>query len=170
MCRNAERWQYRLEQPVSWICGRTFPDDMAFEDKKGTRRLEITKEGRITVLAGYAWDGCTPKFCLLDILLGIPDGVVDTRTGRPKTYYASLIHDALYQFLDDGMPMTRREVDGFFLALMERTGFVWRYVYYVAVRIFGAMCRRLAEISRQRKGARVPLVGSAAQGAQLLVP
>ena len=169
MCRNAERWLYRLEQHVSWPSGHAFPEDMAFEDKKGVRRLEITKDGRITVLAGYAWDGCTPKFCLLDILFGIPDGVVDSRTGRPKTYYASLIHDVLYQFLDDLLPLTRREVDGFFLGLMGVTGFTWRYAYYGAVRLFGGLFRRGAEIVRSRKGKRVPLSISVAHGAHVLV-
>ena len=46
-----------------------------------------TSDGAITVLAGYAWDGCTPKFNFFDVLSGTPDGVVDTRTGRSKTGY-----------------------------------------------------------------------------------
>jgi len=170
MCRNAERWVYRLDLPVAWPSGHPFDDDMAFDDKTGTRRLEITRDGTITVLANYAWDGCTPKFCLLDIVLGIADGVVDTRTGRPKTYYASLIHDALYQFLDDGLPLTRGEADRFFLALMERTGFVWRHLYFVAVRLFGRAFRGLAELKRRRKGARGPLGQTLASGTVILVP
>ena len=170
MCHNAERWLYWLEHHVTWSSGQTFLEDMAFEDKKGVRRLEITKDGQITILAGYAWDGCTPKFCLLDILIGIPDGVVDSRTGRPKTYYASLIHDVLYQFLDDGLPLTRRQVDRFFLELLGRTGFTWRYVYYGAVRLFGNLFRHAAEYIRRRTGKRIPLLVSAAQGMHIFVP
>lgn len=164
MCRNAERWLYRIERPVTWASGHAFAEDMAFEDRDGVRRLEITKDGHITVLAGYAWDGCTPKFCLMDILFGIPDGVVDSRTGRPKTYYASLIHDVLYQFLGEGLPLTRREIDGFFLRLMSDTGFAFRYVYYAAVRILGGLFRAGAKRVRKTRGKRVPLAASLGQG------
>ena len=91
--------------------------------------------------ADYAWDGCTPKFCLLDVLLGVPDGAVDSRTGKVKTYYASLVHDALYQFLDVGLPYNRKDADDFFLCLMEETGFILRQIYYRAVRLFGGSFR-----------------------------
>jgi len=161
---------YRLDQSVTWASPHTFEEDMAFVDKTGKRRLEITRDGRMTVLASYAWDGCTPKFCVLDVVIGVADGVVDSRTGRPKTYYASLIHDALYQYLDDGLPLTRHEADRCFLLLMNRTEFFWRYLYFVAVRLFGSLFRRVAELKRKRRGTRTPLGISLAGGAQILVP
>ena len=44
-----------------------------------------------------------------------------TRTGRPKTYYASLHHGVLYQFLLCNIPLARTDVDGFSLRL-KRAG------------------------------------------------
>jgi len=164
MCQNAERWVYRLEHHVTWPSGHAFDEDMAFEDRSGVRWLEITKSGDVTVLSGYSWDGCTPKLCLVDLVFGIPDGVVDSRTGRPKTYYASLIHDVLYQFLEDDLPLQRAQADRFFLSLMARTGFTFRDFYFVAVRVFGGFFRSAAKRVRRTKGARTPLGLSLAQG------
>lgn len=160
----AEKWLYRLERPVTWRSGHPFQDDMAFNDASGTRRLEITREGAITVLSGYAWDGCTPKINLFDILFGTPDGVVDTRTGRPKTYYASLFHDALYQFLGSGLPLRRATIDRFFLRLLTATDFRPRPLYFAAVRLFGGLFRRTAKYAPRNRGQRVPLEASLAPG------
>ena len=161
---HSEKWLYRLDHPVTWRSGHPFPHDMAFNDLTGTRRLEITSDGAITVLAGYAWDGCTPKFNFFDVLFGTPDGVVDTRTGRPKTYYASLYHDALYQFLGTGLPLRRVTVDRFFLRLMTATDFRPRSLYFAAVRLFGNLFRRTAKYAPRNRGHRVPLEASLATG------
>jgi hypothetical protein len=41
-----------------------------------------------------------PEVEFLDLcVIGTPDGVVNIHTMRPKAYYASLVHDALYQYL-----------------------------------------------------------------------
>ncbi len=160
MCNNAEKWIYRLDQDYIWDSGLPFHENLVFADKTGVPRLELRQGGRIRVLAGYAWDGCTPKICLFDILVGTPDGVVDTRTGRPKTYHASLVHDALYQFLPDGSPVTRRVADRCFLRLMTDTGFVFRYVYFVAVRIFGGLFRRAMKKKRKTAGRMIRLEAS----------
>ena len=106
MCRNSEKWVFELEQDFSWESGFTFTDDFAFKDKTGIVRLILLRNGKMTVNKRYAWDDCTPKICIFDVLFGTPDGVVDSRTRKPKTYYASLVHDALYQFLPDGVPLT----------------------------------------------------------------
>ena len=152
---HSEKWLYRLDHPVTWRSGHPFPHDMAFNDLSGIRRLEITSDGAITVLAGYAWDGCTPKFNFFDVLFGTPDGVVDTRTGRPKTYYASLYHDALYQFLGTGLPLRRVTIDRFFRP---------RSLYFAAVRLFGNLFRRTAKYAPRNRGHRVPLEASLATG------
>src|SRR5687767_14262930 len=64
--------------------------------------LSINKKGWITVKCsnkrGYAWDGCSPKVNFLDFLWGTPDGKLDYRTEKSITYYASMIHDVLYQY------------------------------------------------------------------------
>lgn len=101
--------------------------------------LTIDCEGRVTVKAnqnGYAWDGCTPKWSILNLfILGVPDGHVDYRTGKPFTYYASMVHDALYQYLDT-IPVTKDQVDRLFLEMLG--DFKLKQVYYLAVKWFGA--------------------------------
>lgn len=136
-CRKAVRWMYKLQKNFSWHSPFAASHDYAFQDKKGHTRLIISSEGVITVTRGYAWDGCTPKFCLLDLVVGTPDGVVYLGSGFPKTYHASLVHDALYQFLPHGLPLTRKQADQCFLLLMAESEFTLRYIYYLAVRCFG---------------------------------
>ncbi len=137
---------------------------MAFVDRTGARRLEILRSGRIRILRTYSWDGCTPKVCFFDVMVGVPDGVVDSRTRRPKTYYASLVHDALYQFLNADLPYTRYQADGFFLRLMADTGFWWRYVYFAAVVLLGGIFGWFGRLRRKSRGRRVPYEAVAERG------
>lgn len=117
------------------------------------REDDAEQDGDVSVTAGYAWDGCTLKFCVLDVLIGIPDGAVYAGTGEPKTYYASLVHDALYQFLPEGLPYTRKEIDQFFLRFMRETGFALRHIYYLAVRVFGRFAHWLSVSFRKKTAA-----------------
>jgi hypothetical protein len=137
MCKNSVRWLYRLDRNYSWDSGIPFVQDRAYRDAAGKVRLIIEAGGLITVTRGYSWNGCSPKFCFLDLLIGTPEGVVHAVTGRPKTYFASLVHDALYQFLRVDPPMNRPQADGCFLLLMGASDFCLRYVYWVAVRAAG---------------------------------
>ena len=143
MCKDGAQWLYRLENNYSWQSPFRLERDWAFQDRRGHTRLVLTAGGEITVIKGYAWDGCTPKICLFDILLGTPDGVVYLPTGKPKTYYASLVHDALCQFLPDALPLSRAQADRCFLMLMQQHKFAPRYVYYAAVRAFGWLTQPL---------------------------
>ena len=157
LCTHSVRWLYRLARPYAWESGITFDRDYAFKDQKGRVRLVLERGGRMTITRGYAWNGCSPKICFLDVLLGTPDGVVDARTGRPKTFHATLVHDALYQFLDDGLPLTRADADRCFLRLLDVTGFRLRYLYYAAVRVFGGLSREITRRVRDWRGRPVPL-------------
>ncbi|MGE4545391.1 MAG: hypothetical protein AB7D06_14915 [Pedobacter sp.] len=100
--------------------------------------LAISTDGVVTVKAnqnGYAWDGCTPKFDILNlVVVGVPDGHFDYRTGKPYTYRASMVHDALYQYLDS-IPIRKSEVDKLFFKMLG--DFKLRYLYYWAMRLFG---------------------------------
>lgn len=155
-------WIYRLPRSHSWQSPYRFERDWAFQDKKGRTRLVISSGGVLTVTRGYAWDGCTPKFYLIDLVFGIPDGVVFLSTGRPKTYYASLFHDALYQFIPDGLPMSRAQADRCFLLLMTESEFALRHVYYGAVRSFGWLTLPITRrIRRTHGGRRVDVTESA---------
>ena len=129
----------------------------AFIDRKGRRRLEIHPNGDARVLTGYAWDGCTPKFAFFDIVVGTPDGVPNQVTKKPKAYYASLMHDVLYQFLDAKLPLSRRQADRLFLEILIRDRFAPRWIYFVAVRVFGGLFRLFTRWKRSYAGKRVPL-------------
>jgi hypothetical protein len=154
LCRKGVRWVYRLERNYSWESSHRLPEDFFFRDGQGKVRLIIEKEGTITVTAGYAWDGCSPKFCAFDILFGTPDGIVHAETGRPKTYYASLVHDALYQFLREAAPLTRRDADRFFLRLLKESDFLPAHLYWLVVRVLGWFVWRGTEAKRQWHGTR----------------
>jgi hypothetical protein len=100
--------------------------------------LEIDTDGKLKVKAnesGYAWDGCTPKKSIFNLLIiGTPDGHIDYRTMQPFTYHASMVHDVLYQYLDS-VPVTKKQIDRLFLKMLG--DFKPRYIYYLFVRLFG---------------------------------
>lgn len=154
LCKNAVAWLYRADTNFTWDSGLAVPEDQVFLDASGTVRLIIEGGGRITVTRGYSWNGCSPKFCILDLLVGTPDGVVSAQTGRPKTYFASMVHDALYQFLGAGSPISRRDADRCFLRLMAASQFSLRYVYWGAVRLLGRLVWRGKHVTRRWRGYR----------------
>ncbi|HSX69640.1 MAG TPA: DUF1353 domain-containing protein [Pseudomonas sp.] len=102
----------------------------------------------------YAWDGCTPKvpFYWLAII-GIPDWwekphpVLQLRGGAiceaevfwPLAHPASLVHDALYQYLN-AAPVGKHEADLLFFRMLREAGMAWplAFAYYLAVRLLGA--------------------------------
>jgi hypothetical protein len=102
--------------------------------------MKIEQDGTIWFLAkdkgGYAWDGCTPKFEFLDLLLGTPDGKLDYLTEKPMAYYASMIHDFFYQFKKE-MPLSRKTADVLFRLVLWQANFRWTWTYYFFVRLFG---------------------------------
>ena len=101
------------------------------------RWLKIYSDGRIEIPKEYTWDGCTPKFNILDIfIIGTPDGIISRETGKPKTYFASMIHDALYQYYK-WQTISRKEIDLLFLQMMRENEFKLAILYYIAVWIFG---------------------------------
>ncbi|HOT63472.1 MAG TPA: hypothetical protein PLU93_11490, partial [Treponemataceae bacterium] len=87
--------------------------------------------------AGYAWDGNSKKFNVLDLfIVGTPDGIVDIRTMKPKTWYASLAHDALYQYYGyHGLSLA--EMDRVYLQFAREADFALAGVYYACVRALG---------------------------------
>lgn len=155
-CKDAADWVFTLHDDYEWESNISVPCDMAFADRFGVRRLEILQSGRIRVLEGYSWDGCTPKACVLDLTVGVPDGVIDSNKEKPKTYYASLVHDALYQFKNAGLPYSRYQADLFFLRLMAETGFRLRYIYFAAVVAFGGIFGWFGRLLRKSHGRPVP--------------
>ena len=154
-------WIYILDKAYDYNIRDYLPDNWdegcAFVDRKGCKRLEIHPNGNARVLADYAWDGCTPKFSVLDIAFGVPDGIPNQSTKKPKAYYASLLHDVLYQFLDNDLPLSRANADRIFLDILKRDQFAPRLIYYMAVRIFGGVSHLFTCWTRQHAGKRIPL-------------
>jgi hypothetical protein len=115
---------------------RTNLQDRGFKDSW----LEIDNYGTITVKGsnqgGYAWDGCSPKWNFIDLIFGTPDGRFDCNTDKQITYYASMIHDALYQY-KSSISLSRKEADILFKLNLKKSTFKLWQIYYCAVRLFG---------------------------------
>lgn len=109
-----------------------------------------------TVRRAYAWDGCTPKRWFYWLaLFGTPDWgeklerVATIDSGGTmishkdvlwqRAHHASLVHDALYQYLDR-IPINKQDVDELFHDMLKASGFhpCLAKIYYFAVRFFGA--------------------------------
>ena len=104
--------------------------------------FKLAKDGIVTVKGsnkkGYAWDGCSPKVKLKDVYIGTLEGVLNDKTGKSKTYYASVVHDVFYQFSKDVKTfIAREEVDREFYLILRRDQFRFARAYYHAVRCFG---------------------------------
>lgn len=116
----------------------TYQTHWRLETAFSSQWLEISTEGLVKVKAnerGYSWDGCTPKLSIFNLwIIGVPDGHINYRTMKPYTYYASLVHDALYQYLDT-VPVSKGQIDLLFLEMLG--DFKLRKLYYFFVSKFG---------------------------------
>jgi Protein of unknown function (DUF1353) len=123
------------ERVMSDIEGISFDNQLLKIDPGGELLIKgthIWPNGK----SGYAWDGCSPKRSFIDIVWGTPDGTISAATEKPKTYYASMFHDVLYQIGKES-GVTRSQADKLFLQLMKKEQFAPRYLYYLAVRAAG---------------------------------
>lgn len=81
----------------------------------------LNEDGLVTINDGYAWDGAS--------------GAIDTKS----IMRASLVHDALYQMIREGLPIVRKEADKELYRICRESGMWWiraQYIYW-AVRLFG---------------------------------
>ena len=167
--KNGVKWLYKLDKDTNPFNPEKkknvsntpkepilLTNELHCYDEKGILRLILHNDGSFTVKDEYAWNGCTPKFGFFDILIGTPDGVVHKDTGKPKAYYATMIHDALYQFIPfipEKFKITRKAADRFFLELLERDEFILRWIYWLAVRIFGGLAiQGRRKVTRKTRG------------------
>jgi len=130
---NKNFWLYVIHEDVTRgtkITDREFENDWIHLDLEGNLTIKGSNAD------GYAWDGCSPKTAFLDQVWGTPDGVIDPNTEKRKTYYASMFHDALYQFGEQA-GVQREEADKLFLEFMKDSKFLWAYPYYFMVRTCG---------------------------------
>lgn len=104
---------YKFKIKQNYVC--EMDTGWELEKSYNSKWLHINEQGRVTVKAtdvdSYSWDGCTPKWSLLNlVIVGTPDGHINFRTMLPYTYHASLVHDALYQYLDT-VPIKKKQID-----------------------------------------------------------
>lgn len=121
--------------------------------------LKVENSGKITVKGdhgnGYAWDGCSPKIKLFGKIIGTPDGRIDPKTNKPKTYYASMFHDAIYQFKKaDRMLISRKESDIIFKIMLQKSTFKPWKLYYRGVRWGGVFLGKWNS-KRTQKGIKI---------------
>ncbi len=138
------RWRYKLERdftyetkiPIELPKGKYAINWM---DKNGQLWISIEKDGTIDILQGYSWNGCSPNISICDLFwVGTPDGVIDVTIGKPVAYYASMIHDALYQMLYYKVcPYTRKQADKIFYNELKKRKFKLAGLYWLAVRMLG---------------------------------
>jgi len=152
---------YVLEHDFVYNIKHHLPDDWnagyAFIEKNGARLLEIHPNGDLKIFAQYTWDGCTPKIAVFDILIGVPEGVPSKATGKPKTYYASLVHDALNQFMEVNPDLPKSKINKIFFELLANEKFALRHLYYFFVGVLGGLSHRITKWLRGYDGKRVPL-------------
>lgn len=129
-------------------------DVQEWKCKKGVTRLTFDPVSLgFTVKAGYAWDGCSPKIIIPNLItIGTPDGVPTGVENQPQAFRASLIHDALYQFRNSKsvaghpLPGDRLIYDQLFRDLLKEDRFMFSDFYYCVVRTFGNVYAVLTEI------------------------
>ncbi|EEG08942.1 hypothetical protein [Pseudogulbenkiania ferrooxidans] len=122
-------WRYRLDHPYL----HTSPHLVGVEYRNDW--IDIRPHGTILIQPGYAWDGCSPAWRLPGGLwLGTPDGPLGV-DGRPLSYHASLVHDALCQWKRE-IPIRQRATVRVFAELLQLAGAppwrVWLYASAVA--------------------------------------
>lgn len=138
--KSASNWKFKLGKDFDFTIPHKLPVAKTYL-MSGDRVIGYAEQRNnriyIKIIEGYAWDGATPKFSVLDLFwIGTPDGCL--YEGVPKLYYPTLIHDFLLQFRRE-LNLTRKQCDDRFLEEMRKKRFLLRGLYYWAVRIFGTI-------------------------------
>jgi len=108
--------------------------------------LELRKSGLLIIPKGYVWDGCSFTFSFLDLFtFGTPEGRIHFKTGKPVTYYASLVHDALYQYHHE-IGISKKVADQLFLKMLNKEKYPLARVYYLALRTYNTATYILTSI------------------------
>ena len=121
--KKRRKYKYNLH------CDVTYPTGISVENPKSFDLLEIDADGNLLIKAGYSWDG--------------PSGpTLDSK----NFMRGSLIHDALYQLMREGVlpPYLRKKADEILRDVCIEDGMsriVARGVFR-AVRIFGESSAR----------------------------
>ena len=154
---------YPLVRQTALAKNKSFYSDwLVIEDNKiiinpGKSEVDLTNKTvsyDLTQPNAYAWDGCTPKRLFFWVaLIGTPNWwhgehkvqainrhgkLVEKKVFWQLCMHASLIHDALYQYLDN-IPLSKIEVNKLFYDMLIEAGMprILARVYYFSVHKFG---------------------------------
>ena len=112
--------------------------------RNGKKYMTIRNNGLIDIYKGYTWDGCSPKFRIFGKKIGTYDGPYGS-DGHRKCYFASLLHDCLYEALHHPRrPFVRKDADRAFHQLMKAADYKFAIFYYMFVRIFGGIAHKIS--------------------------
>ena len=121
--------------------------------------LSLNEDGLLDIKERYEWNGCSPKIEIFGTVFGTPEGAIPTQkvsliiertlgtisqsgmvAKNRRTFYASLIHDCLYQIAEDHADsLDRGAVDKIFLDLLKIFRFRPAKLYYAVVRLLGGL-------------------------------
>lgn len=132
------KWRYVLEEELYFfhpsLVGVVFRNEWL-----------LIEHSRMLIRKNYAWDGCSPSIRLPSfglfpngIWLGIWDGPLN-KNGRPVTWKATLIHDAMCQFRQEIPGLSKdATVRIFWDNLVKEGAPTWMVkLYSLAIETFG---------------------------------
>lgn len=124
-------WKFRTQEDYSvdlFKYYHKFNDCTFYDTVDGVYQVVgHIKNGVLTILKGYEWDGCTPKFKLFGKLVGVLD--------FEKTKEASLVHDFLIEYKAQHS-IGRKIMDIIFDKILKDNKFKLRWVYANAVHAY----------------------------------
>ena len=131
---------YQLDEDYEYKLPKKFQKDIMgpfkFYNKEYNLIMELDGKS-VKIKKGYQFIGCSPKVQLFGHVVGTPDGKIDPKTGKPLTFYCSMVHDAMTMNDDEpNMPYTRKEMDDLFKHMLYEVGWKYSKLYWIAVRAF----------------------------------
>lgn len=135
---NIKNWpwnpsNYTLQEDYVYIPQKVLQLERDFECKEG----KILKNGTIIIYKGFTWNGVT----------GWSEGELDHTLNKPKTYYATCVHDFGYKYIQEkDFPYKKEDIDYFFYVIMLQYKFKYAELYYWAVKVFGKWAIHLGTI------------------------
>jgi hypothetical protein len=103
---DVARWLYRIDANYTWTSPFRQESDYAFSTRRAACGCWSSATARSPSRALHL-ERLRSQVLRAGSFVRHAEGVVNARTGHRETYYASMVHDALYQFLADGLPLTR---------------------------------------------------------------
>ena len=117
----SKKWRYKLEE--AFVVKSVHLEGISFHNEW----IEI-QDGVMIIHSQYAWDGCTPAYCIYEggkysdgIWIGVWDGPVG-KDGKRVTWQATVVHDALCQFREEIRGLTKDKTVKIFQNLLRSNG------------------------------------------------